>query len=276
MAHVIRSNSLTLTTTERNLPIIGWQNFVSANNIIASSEDEDCPASNLGNPATHLKWKSAITTGDVYLYVTGLSASTVNYVGIAGHTPGSSSAYVTIYGTTDPDSPFDSPGLTELVQRTQLTDDSPYMFQFTTATWNTIAVKIEGEVAVDQIAVLYVGQLMPMERSIKVDTDFEPINLSRKTEVLNEFSESGNFLGRILRNEAFETKAEFTNFNNSWYRDTFMDFVESATTTPFFFAWAPYSYSDDVGFCWLTKDIDSRMFPNTERFSTMIEMRGLV
>jgi hypothetical protein len=276
MAHIIRSNSLTLSTTDRNLPVIGYQNYVTLNNISTNSEDTDFPITNLANPATHLKWKSTIVTGDEFIYVNGLQANTVNYVAIAGHNIGSQAGYVTIYGTTDPDSPFDSPGLTEICQQTNLTDDSPYIFQFVSATWNTIAVRIEGDVDIKSIAVLYVGNLMQFERSIKVDIEHNPINLNRHAEVVNGFSESGQFLGRIVRNESFDTKAEFTNFTNSWYRNTFMTFADSATENPFFFAWAPYSYSDDVGFCWLTKDIDSRLSTNTERFSTVVEMRGLV
>ena len=81
-------------------PVIGWDSVVTINNITATTEDADFPATNLANPATHLKWKNGANSppSDDYLTVSGFSAP-VSYVGIAQHNFGSGGFTLTMQST---------------------------------------------------------------------------------------------------------------------------------------------------------------------------------
>lgn len=271
---IIRSNTLSLASTVIGLPVIGYDNIVTAANISSTTEDASFPASNLANPATFLKWKSAVTTGDEYIYILPGASHTMSYVGVAGHNW--TSHTVSIEATTDPNSPFDSPGWTEIVQATVITDDLPLIFQFTEASYSALRIRIQqGADDVREAAVVYVGALLTLERSVKVDTDHIPINLGRSVDVLNGFSESGNFLGRIVRNQINESVVEIDHFSNSWYRSYFDPFVEAAAEIPFFISWAPNDYTADTGFCWLMSSPQPMMNTVVRTFSVKLEMRGI-
>jgi hypothetical protein len=82
-----------------------------------------------------------------------------------------------------------------------------------------------------------------------------PINLSRVTVSRSNRSEGGQFLGRYIVRSGFKTSAEWGHLTASWYRENFDPFVESATQYPFFFAWRPETFPDEVAYCWTDGDI---------------------
>lgn len=271
---ILRATSLVLATDVVGLPVFGIENLTTA--IAATTEDVDFPASNLLNPATHLKWVSGVNTGDEYITVNVSVLNLTDYFAIAKHNFGTAECTVSLEVTADPDSPYNSPGFTEIIPPTFITSDAPIIFQFTPQFLGTIRLRIQGGGdTYKEAAVVYVGKLLTMERGIKVDVDHTPINFGRKNDILNGMSESGNFLGRIIRNQMHETKAEFSHVTNDWYRAYFDAFVIDARGNPFFFAWAPAEYVNDVGYCWLTKDVMPEMNPVTRRFDFRLEMRGV-
>ena len=82
-----------------------------------------------------------------------------------------------------------------------------------------------------------------------------PITLSAKTEYRNSVSETGQWLGRSIARQGTETEYSFTLVDDLWYRENFQPFVESAKTNPFFIAWRPDLYPDEVAYVWTTEDI---------------------
>jgi hypothetical protein len=151
----------------------------------------------------------------------------------------------------------------------------PVIFRFTPTT-DSFLLRINAASESAQIAVIYAGELLVLERGVKVDVQHSDIVHARRSSVLAGMSESGNFLGRILLSEWRESIAEFAWFTPDWYRTNFEPFVVSAMTDPFFWVWNPDEYPDETAFAWIIEDIVPETDPATRRIAATISMRAIV
>jgi len=246
------------------VPLIGYETRISS--ITASSEATGFPASNLLNPATHLTWKASPDSPVTNQTLTiTMSSGTVNYVGIARHNFFASSASIALGTTASP--PNIIPGF-------MAEDALPIIFRIS-PTSGPLILSINGGSLAAQAAVIYAGNILVMERSIKVDVQHRDINHARRTDTLSAMSESGNFLGRSVISEWRESQADFAWFTPSWYRDTFEPFVENAVTEPFFWAWNPSEYPEDTAYAWLIDDVQPETDPATRRMAALLSMRAV-
>jgi hypothetical protein len=249
---IIRSDTFVLTDSTPEFPVtadhpvIGMHNLVTATSIVASDEDPLWPASNLGNPSTWLEWRGE-SDGTVYLTVTTDYVDEIDYIAVAKHNWGSEQIPVTIEGYIDGD-------WEELLGERLLANDSPVMFRFTAQSLSQIRIKLEvaDEDHLPRAAVVYCGKLLTLPRKIYVE--HTPLPYGRKTEIQNGRSESGNFLGRVMIGAWRESVIPLSLMPPAWHRQYGDAFIEQAATLPFFFAWRPETYPDEVGFCWLTED----------------------
>lgn len=253
-------------------PIIGYVNLVTAANVAATTADADFPISNVANPATHLKWKGTYNTGDEYITITGLNG-TVSYVGVARHNWGTIGVPVSVEIQTT-NSPSD---WVEVISPQTITDDSPIIFRFQPQDTASVRIKlaVTDTSAVPEAAVVYTGELLVLERSIKIGTGHVPITYGRRTDVVNGMSESGQFLGRIVLGEYRLSKAEFEWFTPTFYRSDIDAFLDAAQEIPFFWAWSPDEYPLETGYCWLTNNAEPEVDPATRRVALTLEMRGV-
>lgn len=209
-----------------------------------------------------------ITTGSTT--VTG--SDDIDYLAVARHNFGTIGAIVSVEGKVDdgnsPEEPY-----TEIVQQETLIDDTPVIFRFVPQTLTHIRLRLQLNSAVPQAAVVYVGRMLVLERSIKLESDHVPLRLARKRTILNGMSQSGNFVGNIELKEFRESAAEFSHFTPLWYRANFDPFLQEAI--PFFFAWHPVTYPEDVGYAWLTNDPMPEHNPATGRIAVDLQMRGI-
>ncbi len=262
-----------ITDANKNLPVIAWDNVVESGNISASSEFTEFPATNMANPATHLKW-SANTGGTVYITVLVPPSilntpGSVNYFAVAKHNfvGNVCNLYYTAGGSPDP---------LILIMSTTPTDNSPIIFHFDTRQVVSIVLEVLVSPDVAECAVCSVGQILTLERSVKVDITNIPIKIGTKANIVNGMSEAGNFVGRILRSVYSETHLEFAHFTQSWFKANMVPFAAASKTLPFFLALQPDSYPEDVGYCWLTKDAVPQYNPITQRFNLDLDMRAVV
>lgn len=227
-------------------PRIGWHNLVTADNIAADHETADEPATNLANPATYLYWRGTTTTLQAVTVMLD-TAHMVNYFGIAKHNLGSIGASVSIQYSTDGGAWFDAS--TPVVPN----NDAVMIVEFPPvfARWWRLLI-IPGS-APPAIAVWYFGEILALQRRIYVG--HTPFPYGHNTTVSNGRSESGQFLGRVLRREFFESKVDMGNLTPLWYRTYMEPFVIAARTTPFFWSWRPSRYPNECGFAWLTDDL---------------------
>ncbi|WP_294344685.1 hypothetical protein [Prosthecochloris sp.] len=224
---------------------IGYDNAVTISNVSADSSQSSYPVTNLANPATNLLWKSDSTSAQ---YVTIDSAATqdCDYIGIAGHNLGSAECDVEIEGQTT-----DGGAWSSIVSQFSPANDRPILKTFTSDDYYGVRIKITpGGSTKPQIAVVYTGEIMQMQRNIYIG--HTPITYARSVDTVSGFSESGQFLGRIIKATTHKSKVSMSNMTKEWFRSTFDAFVLASKTVPFFYSWRLTDYATEIGYCWVT------------------------
>ncbi len=270
-------------------PIVGWNNL--ATSWTASKEDSNYPASNLLNPATHLKWKAGAADSPAASYIYLVSAletvlnvnspadqvASVDYVAIAKHNLGTIGCRIAIgyYNSSSPTS------FITLIPDTTLADDGPALFRFTTLSLQNIVIRLIPFDAssppvstLPEIAVAYVGKLLVMPR--KVYQGLTPINYGRVAKVTNGRSEAGQFLGRIVTQEFVKDTVPLSLIDPAYYLTYIDPFMDASKEDPFFFAWRPQTYTAGLGYCHMTNDPMPNNEPPHGLISMQWEMTGIV
>jgi hypothetical protein len=239
-----------------NSPRVGYHSIVTAANVAADEEADGYPVANLANPATYPRAAWRGTTTDLQ-YVTVVQAATgVDYVGIARHNLGSTGASVQLEGSDDgmswdPVSIEVSPGR-----------DDVLMLVFEPAAYAQWRLAIQPGSAAPEIAVLYLGTLLTLQRNIYVG--HTPLVYGRNKSVVTGKSESGQFMGRTTRREFLTSDVSLKNLTPSWFRtylDPFLD--ECQAGKPYFWAWRPGTYPLECGYAWIEGRPDiSNQLPN--------------
>jgi hypothetical protein len=235
-------------------PLIGYRNEIVPGGVVATSSAAGFPASNLANPSTYRHWRSASVTAGQMLTFTGLSPDDVNFLGIAAHNFGSAAIPIRLEG-------FDAGTATwiDLLPETTPPNDAPVIFRFPVQNITGLRVIFGEDVvtppvlnAAPRAAVAYAGLLVRLERKLWID--HTPISYGRIARIANGRSESGNFLGRIVLNERFESTANIQFITPTHYRSEIDPFIAASKEVPFFFAWRPASYPNETGYAWMMND----------------------
>jgi len=258
------------------LPVIGFA-ALGATPEVTFAED-DLPVDNLSNSLTYLRWATNNVSDDCFIDVFDLDTDVgVNYVGFAVHDFEGMS--ITVYGIPS-DSPNDP---VTLFAEQEIPNNDPLILEFqATYDFDHIRVKISGNNAGQDsrtAAIMHAGRLLRLSRGVKPDADNPVIVRNKKVDSLQGFSESGHYLGRMVRNEIKESKYEFANVEDgdvqaggsvslSFFLDQIVEYL------PFFIAWAPDDYQHDVGYVWTTDAVAAVQNPITRRWSFTLNVRG--
>lgn len=246
-------------------PVIGWHNVVAPAGIVADTQDANYPASNLANPATHLKWLAADTT-EQYLTITTNEVEAIDYVAVAGHNWSSAEIPVSIENN-------DGAPVT-IVDAVILPNNGPVLFRFEPQSIAEIRIKLQSGAAPAAAAAVYCGRLLVLPR--KIWQDHTPIVHGRKSNVLTGRSESGNLLGRIVLNESTESHMLLRLIDPDFYRENIHDFILASKALPFFIAWRPETYPREVGYCWMMNDPVPVNAPPSGLIEIDLQMQGIV
>lgn len=103
------------------------------------------------------------------------------------------------------------------------------------------------------IGIIRAGQALQMP--IALYGGHKPLNLNRVTEGQQQFSETGQWLGRIIKRRAVQTTYEWDYLKADWYDATFEPFAKTLPLQPFCIAGNPLKITEDVGFVWTDKDL---------------------
>jgi hypothetical protein len=239
MATVI-SSALVLTQQEdkSNSGRLCWINYANAGNVTATSAAAGFPITNLANPSTAFLWQAGSTAQqDIDISF----SQEVDYIGFARHNLELSaeiriqvkvgSSYITIVDW-------------RLVPITQ----AP-LFIFNRATPDGLRLSIRNNSVAPRIAVLYAGLSTILQRDIYVG--HTPITYGRGVETVGGYSESGQYLGEIVRRESRTTQVALKNLTPLWYRETLDPFFAQRPRRPAFWAWRPSTYPQETAFAWL-------------------------
>jgi len=233
---------------------IGWHTHTRDDSVIvtASSETDAGPRDMLLEPSTHGYWQASALPA-TWMIDFGATQS-VDYVGIAEHTIGSSGASVLI--ETSMGDTVGSPPVqvwTALASEVAPADDAPLMFLDTARNARYMRITLTGAGAIPKLAAVYVGLALAMPRGPEMG--FAPPTLSRRTELHNSMSRGGQMLGQGIKQMGVESSIAFARLESDWYRSTFDQFVKSARQFPYFLAWNPELYPLEVAYVQTRADI---------------------
>jgi len=253
---VVISQALVLATPTEggpDAPLIGWHNLVTAAGVAADEEDADYPATNLANPSTALRWQ-AETTDDQYLTFTLTGSDEIDYVGIARHNLGSGQVTVSVES-------WDGDSWEEVAAEYIPASDQPIVIRFEEVQPSEIRIKLQPGSVIPSIAVVYVGKLLRLQRGVQ--PGLIPILWAASDTVVSSESEAGDYLGAIVMRQSLSMSVSVQWVDYDWWNTNMPGFITHARQRqPFFFAWLPATYPNEVGFAWTQSDIRPEMQSN--------------
>ena len=239
------SGELSGTDTDPNNPRIGYQNLLESGSIIADFEISDYPATNIQNPSTGEYWVSSNSVDTQYLTMQ-ITPAKVNYFAIAGQD---------LDGATLKVQRRDDPGdaWSDVVLPVITANNEAIMWLFesvvTSAFWRLEI--IPNSSVPPRIAVIYIGEYLTLQR--KVYVGHRPSNYAVNSTVTTNMSEKGQYMGRAVIAQDQDFSLTQINISPVFYRSYINNLRIHAITRPFFCAWRPAQYPDEVAFAWSTK-----------------------
>jgi hypothetical protein len=220
---------------------IGWQNIVRSNNVTGTNGLTGNPLISLTNSLTYDRYRPNASPATIT--VDAGTNVTCDYFGIAAHTL--NGATIVFASSTN-----NSTYTTRLTITP--TNNDPIMGLFAPVTARYWRLTITFGVA-PFIGSLYVGKVLEMQRPIY--QGINPPKLSRVTEIKPNISETGQWLGRSIVRKGYQTSLGWNNLKADWYRQNFEPFTLSARENPFFIAWRPETFDNDIMYSWTNGDI---------------------
>lgn len=106
------------------------------------------------------------------------------------------------------------------------------------------------------IAIGIIRAGVALQMPIPIYGGHKPLNLNRITEAQQQFSETGQWLGRIIKRRAVATSYTWDYLTTSWYDANFEPFAQTLPLQPFCIAGNPLKITTDVGFVWTDRDVE--------------------
>ena len=238
-----------------NNGLLCWRNIVRPGDISVTSQTAQNPVENMANPSTSFSWEADSTDQQDIDISAG---QTIDYIAFARHNLRAPAEYRIQYivdGSTV--TVFDW----QTIPRRQA-----LLFLVNEASPDTIRLSIRNNAQAPKIAVIYCGLATRMERGIYVG--HTPITMGNQLTTVGSISESGQYLGEIIRREKYSTSVDLQNLTPQWLRDELLPFFQQRPRTPAFWAWRPEKYSAEVGYSWLVGDPR----PSNQRPNGMMEV----
>lgn len=229
---------------KENKPIIAGQSQALTSNTTVTSENSSFPAINMFNPNENQRWESS-SADEQYITVTLSEDDYLDYISFAGHNFGDDTFNLSV-------ETFDGTTWTERLEPQTVSNNKPVIMKIEPVICQGIRLKIGASNTTPTISVFYAGLSLEMERNVYVG--HKPINYAKTSNVINGMSENGRFIGRIIVGENYNTDVEIDNIRPSFFREKVNPFFVDSEEKPFFFAWRPKDYIDEVGFAWLRQN----------------------
>lgn len=268
---VIISPNMVLGRSPGDLPpfplthaMIGYKTICTLDNVIASSETAGNPATDAVNVFTNEYWRpNALPASWTCDAGSGVD---VDYFGIAGHTLGTFGCTVGFEYSAD--------GLAWTSLFSFIPENNnPIMVIFEVVTARHWRVVVSGGTGIPRLAVIYIGEMLQMQRPIY--GGHRPISLNRETIYDNLMSDAGQFQARSVKRKGQSTEYAWQNLTALWYRQFFDPFVKVARTRPFFIAWRPVTFPNEVGYVWTASDPKPSNMGTLDLMQVSLEVAGV-
>lgn len=225
-------------------PKIGYDNLFERGTVTATSAHADYPVANAFDGFTDDFWRPN-GTGTQRLSVALGVATPANYVALAACDLAAQGVTVRVQGSAD------GVTWTNVSDEIVPADDSPLMVCFTQAAHAHWALRFTvpaGKTV--HIGVAHIG--VALELPIGFFVGYAPPKLNPQVTYLNSNSDSGKFIGRSIIREGINDQLSLSHVSPEWVRQHWVPFAAYARRKPFFLAWYPSKYPDDVAYVWTT------------------------
>lgn len=264
---VVISSALVLNESTLSYPLshtrIGYRDFVKDATVSGTSAATGTALSMVQTDFTYERYQPITVPANVAFDLG--SVESVNYVGIAAHTIGSTGNAVEVQ--TSPD----GVGSWSTVIDSNPANNDALMLLFETKNKRYWRIRVSGGTT-PQIGVVYIGLTLDMMRPIYVG--HRPITLNRTVTKRGARSDSGQFLGNTVVRLGQSTSFNWTNIKPDWYRNNFDAFAKHAESLPFFIAWRPVKYPNEVGFVESTNPVQPENTGRPNLMSVSMSVRG--
>jgi hypothetical protein len=139
------------------------------------------------------------------------------------------------------------------------TDNSTICALFNTASTGVVYTIREVRVSVNDgtdIAVGIIRAGAALQMPIPIYGGHRPLNLNLVTEAQQQFSETGQWLGRIIKRRAVTTSYDWEYLTPTFYDTSFEPFAKTLPLQPFCIAGNPSKMASDVGFVFTDRDVE--------------------
>jgi hypothetical protein len=246
---------------------IGYQTWTREDGVTAtgSTEAEDAPADAVLSYVTNTFWEPTALPATLTIDFGRLRQ--IDYVGIGAHTIGSSECSVAV--ATSPDNST----YTDFSDDTAPGNDAAIMFLDDAVSCRYLRLSFAGSVVMPRVGVVYAGEVLTMYRALYAG--HQPITMSRRTTMTTLKSRGGQLLGRSFRRHGIATPASYKNLPSDWVRENLDPFVRSARLYPYFWAWRPQDFPEEVGYVWTDDDIAPKNSGPRDLMEVGWEMEGI-
>lgn len=243
-------------TGQTDNPFIAWDNLGAGAGVTyaGGATLAGGGAANAFTGSTYDYWLADVTTTMAGLWVIFPSAITINFVGIAAHNIGTLGATVRVQRSTDSGATWADAG----AGATTPTDDAAIGFRMK-STGNDAThwrIWVSGLTAGDPLAigVAFFGNEMVMPT--RFYDGFSPIITPTEVQLQSNVTVGGNFLGQSVIAQGSTIRAEFQHLDPAFVRGDFKGFQTAFNRgAPFFFAWRPTTWANDLHYCWRDGDV---------------------
>jgi hypothetical protein len=262
---LLLSSDLYGVDIDPNNPRIGWNSALFNGTVTADSSDINYPASNILNESAGLYWRSNVTTAQsVYM---NIIPQRVDYCGIAAHNLAGS--VIQLQRRDDSGDPWVNVGSSFVPA-----DNQAIMIYFqavaTSAFWRLNITPATG--VKPRIGVIYLGEMLTLQR--KIGVGHKPAVFNRKSEFYTGEA-GGVFQGRVLESQAHEFEIPQNQVTTGYLYSVLKEWLDVAINRPFFFAWRPMSFPNEVCFSWLESD-PSVTWLQSKNYGVTMKARAMV
>jgi hypothetical protein len=226
---------------------MGLTNLVKSGTVTVTSEASGFEKENAQSWKTSSWWK-ANAAGTVYFYVDMGAAVNVDCWGFVGSDLADNAGTIKPeYSATgawageenDLDSVYTPTKKTSVFKK--VTNRNARYFRF----------EIDSTGAASFFANLYLGIAKALSGGMP--SPFSPANLNRDRKIMNNISEGGQFLGRILRSNGSKIRIPQKNVERTWIDANWDAIANHIELYPFYFLWNEENFPSEAAYCMAKK-----------------------
>lgn len=248
--------------------IVGYNNIVKSGVVTSSGDAAGYEKENAKSWKTSTWWK-ANAAGTVYFYIDAGAAVDVDSWGFTGSNLFDNS------GTIKPQYSATGAWAGEELDLDSVhtpTKNITVFKKVASVNAQYFRYEVTSTALASLFANLFLGKSVEFERGLP--SGFSPANLARDRNILGNMSNTGAFLGRVLKHNGSKIKISQKKISRTWIDANWSDFADAIELFPFYFSWSTIDYPDEAAYC-LTKKITYPKYSDTLNLDFVIDCVAL-